>query len=51
MASDKPDYAGTLLQLFCTDPTWEYAYLGPLKDWLTYQYPTKPFPVLHALAE
>jgi hypothetical protein len=51
MASDKISNAGTVLQLFCTDNTWEYAYLGPLQDWLTYRYPTKPFPVLHTLAE
>jgi hypothetical protein len=51
MASDTTGDAATVLQLFCTNPTWEYAYLGPLQDWLTYRYPTKPFPVLHALAE
>jgi hypothetical protein len=51
MASENSVNAGAQLQLFCTDSTREYAYLGPLQDWLTFQYPNKPFPVLQALAE
>jgi hypothetical protein len=49
MAPTKPDNAGEELKLFCNDAR-EYAYLGPLQDWLTFRYPKKTFPVLHALA-
>jgi hypothetical protein len=51
MASDPNSDVGTVLQLFCTAITWEYSYLGPLQEWLDYRYPTKPFPVPHALAK
>jgi hypothetical protein len=51
MASDQNPDADTMLQLFCTAKTWEYSYLGPLQELLDYRYPTKPFPVLHALAD
>jgi hypothetical protein len=51
MASDTLDNASAKLQKFCTDPTKAYTYLGTLQDWLKFRYPTKPFPVLYALAE
>jgi hypothetical protein len=51
MSFDTLANAGTKLQKFCTDPTKAYTYLGPLQDWLKFRDPTKPFPVLYALAE
>ena len=52
MVSDKIENAGAQLQQFCTtDSAQNYVYLGPLQDWLKFQYPNNPFPVLQALAE
>jgi hypothetical protein len=50
MAPTKPNNAGEELQLFCNDAR-DYAYLGPLQDWLTFRYPKQTFLVLHALAK